>query len=153
MFNKEDFSTPYYHDIITQIIIDTQKNKRKIMKEWDNVIKFLEMFPENMLRDELGYEIENIKIREEFVLDSYTKIYKQIRNALDKNSIKGDENKIIPILYYFYNPNIKRYWKKNNVELGEFDKKGQLNTGSAIILHALQLDWKLYVVNYSSLLN
>lgn len=146
-----EFSQPYTLDTISKIIINTQHNDKKIRREWNKIMNFLHSFPDANLIDDLssGFHIRN-DIREDLIIDSHQKVYRQIRDNIDFSDKKQT---IVQITYYVYDQDIKKSWKRDNIKLGEVDMKGQLNTGSSLILYTAKLDWRVFMVAYSKLLN
>lgn len=155
LVNIKDYSEPFQFDIITQIIIDTQRNKAKIKREWNKIIKFFETFSNDAsdYSTDSQSNMKDMKLKEEYILDSHLKIHKQVLKNIDINKDIKEQHSLIPIFYYVNKPELKKQWKREHVEFGEVDSNGVINTGSTIVLYMLRLNWKIYMLNYNSINN
>lgn len=148
MFNNfEDKSyPPFCFEFITELIIRTQRNKYKIQKEWKKIQRFLELFPE--------YEKTKISddcydLKSEFLVDSFQKVYKQILTSQKETIEQGYFN----LYYYEYDESLTERWELENVELGDCDSTGLLNTGCCIVLKYVQVDIQVFENQYFGICN
>jgi len=139
----------YELDIINSLISITQKNKANIVQNWDKVIQFAVKNPSYEFFDEFGNSIngnlDKLSLNENYVVDSLPKIYSQITRFSD---VFLQQNPILPLYFYSYEPELFTIWENENISLGEVDSNGNLNTGSCVKLNFFEIDWRDFCKAY-----
>lgn len=136
--------TPFQFDFLAELIIETQRNRFKIQKEWQKIYRFLDDFPE------FCQHVEDLTLKQELLIDSYEKIYRQMIKVPASELAKIG---YFELYYYEYDLSMFDRWEKEQVSLGETDSTGVLNTGCCVIMKMVQVNVPLFVTNYLHLLN
>lgn len=169
------FGRPYKLDPISEIIIYTQKNQKKIKREYKKLKKFFQENPEayyytlesskekleskedltefdekslREIKDMLSDNrpVEKIfSFNETFLVDTYQKIYQQLKHS-DLKKLPA----VVEVVFYSLS---ERAEAEKKTIVGEFYPDGSLNTGSQLQIEIMKLNPLLYISLYSSLMN
>lgn len=151
MISFDDYMENYHEndmglDLLSEIITVTQKTRNLIYQEWDKITSFFKEFDPV----KHGYEIQksnDYTFKNEFLLDSYFKIYDQVSNQIKIFNLKPGDN--MNLYYYSYEESILEFWKDNGVLYGERDKNGCINTGSCLTIQCINnFDWEIFLKIY-----
>lgn len=153
VFRLNDFED-FHVDYITSLIINTQINKEAIISDWSKLVDFVLNNPSLDLVDELGEKVNGnlskIKIKDEYVIDSFEKIILQIKHKTKNFNILEET---VYIFYYSYEPNKNIIWAQEHIELGQVDSEGSLNYGSCTFIKSFSVNWKLFIQLYNQKFN
>lgn len=89
-----------------------------------------------------------IKLKEDFLVDSYFKIYRQI---VKKDPLFNKESQII--YYYSIIKGLYQGQLEEGLEKGDIDSKKRLVTGSDLVLNTISLNVKYFLNTYYSICN
>lgn len=161
-------------DVMTEVILFSQCNRKIIIKEHAKMKDFYKAHPHIFLAslndkkkqleglEELS-EKEKIALKsineitenhedidsyfafqEDFLLDSYQKVYIQMAK-LDRDLVKKSE--LVDIIFYSLSN------ENRTVPIGEKNSNGEINTGSKLQLEVLKVNPKSFIYLYQILLN
>ena len=138
----------YDLDFINKLISVTQKDEEFFYSEAQKLFEYIYLF-HTQFPHEINFQNEII-LKDEYIINSLQKIYKQIE---DTNKEDLDNNETIKIYYYLYDENCCYYWDKKEVKIGEVDENEILNTGTNLIFKFFILNWKDFLSAYKTFLN
>jgi len=139
---------------INELILNTQKQARAIKKEHNIVTGFQRQNPwiiESVLNEiKLQQELNNIRpsaptfdsvltFKEEYLVDSMSKIYKQIAK-------KSDES--CPVYFYKIIPDFYEVQQQKGFQLGEVDDLGYIVTGSNLVIETNVIQRDEFLTHY-----
>lgn len=138
------YHNPFQFDFLVALIIKTQRDKYKIRKEWEKISVFLEAFPQ------FNNSLEDFSLKQELVIDSFQKIYSQMCRVPE---YELELTQMFELYYYDYDPSLLERWEKEQIELGDKDSIGLINTGCCVILKMVQVNIGIFSSQYHGLLN
>jgi len=144
MHGLQKYQNPFEFDFLVKLIINTQRNKFKIRKEWNKISDFLKSFPEYY------NALDDFSLKEELIIDSFQKIYLQM-SRVPWNEL--ERTQIFELYYYEYDTTLYDRWEEEQIPFGEKDSTGIINTGCCVILKMVQVNVSIFLDLYQGVLN
>lgn len=144
---------------VNNLIKETIRLREEILKEYfiySNYQKCNPWYTLNMIEKlKTKNHLKNIpsfknliEFKEDFLVDSWTKIYKQI---VKKDPLFNDDFQTI--YYYSIIKELYQSQLKEGLEKGDLDSQNRLVTGSNIVLNSIVLDTKSFLNFYYAICN
>jgi hypothetical protein len=91
-----------------------------------------------------------ISLKEDYLIDSYSKIYRQI---IKRNPFFNDKNPGEIIYFYFIQKELYQSQLAEGFEKGDIDNMNRLVTGSDLVINTMPLNVSQFLTTYYSLYN